>query len=438
MLNIIRSKITNIKSRPEVLKLIRNMAWLFFDNFFRIAVGLLLGVWVARHLGPASFGQLSYVTAYVGIFAVGVGLGLQNVVIRDVLRKQDKKEEILGTAIALQIIAGVVIYASMICIVTFYGNESSLIKYLILILGVTLTLKFTDVITYWFESQVESRYIVFVQNGAFAIFSLIKIMLIILDMDVIAFVVTMLMEALLISVCLIYVFHKHALKIRNLKVKIEMARLLIRNSWPLLLTSIFLIIQARVDQIFLAEIIGVSELAYYSVALRIIETAAMVTMILKSTFMPSICEAQNHNKAMYEKKLIEFSKINSLIGILICVILAIFSDHIVLMLFGNDFAPAGALMSLMTVRLFFAHIGVSRSIYLLNDNLLLYSAISMFVCMLINLTANYILIPRHGAIGAAWASIISFPIAIVLDLIYKKTRRNALLVFKSSIFFGHQ
>ena len=49
-----------IKGRPHLQQVISNTGWLIADNLLRMLIGLIVGIWVARYLGPASFGELNY------------------------------------------------------------------------------------------------------------------------------------------------------------------------------------------------------------------------------------------------------------------------------------------------------------------------------------------------------------------------------------------
>ena len=60
----------NFAHRPNLVMIVDNIGWLFIDRFLRMGVGLLVGVWVARYLGPAQFGMLNYALAFVALFGV--------------------------------------------------------------------------------------------------------------------------------------------------------------------------------------------------------------------------------------------------------------------------------------------------------------------------------------------------------------------------------
>ena len=83
-------------------KIIFNSSWLFADKVLRLGIGLFVGVWVARYLGPDSFGLFNYAAAFVGIVSIVGTMGLDSFVVRDIVREPEKRDEILGTAFILK------------------------------------------------------------------------------------------------------------------------------------------------------------------------------------------------------------------------------------------------------------------------------------------------------------------------------------------------
>ena len=76
----------------------------------------------------------------------------------------------------------------------------------------------------------------------------------------------------------------------------------------------------------------------------------------------------------------------------------------------------------MVIRLFFANMGVARSAYKLNENLMVFSLFTMTLGTITNIVLNYYWIPLYASKGAIFATIISFLVSIfVVDLFYSKT-----------------
>jgi len=54
-----------IEQHPNLAKILSNTGWLFSDRVLHMGVGLFVGLWVARYLGPAQFGLLRHIRVLV-------------------------------------------------------------------------------------------------------------------------------------------------------------------------------------------------------------------------------------------------------------------------------------------------------------------------------------------------------------------------------------
>ena len=97
---------TRLDGRLTLQKTIANTGWLFADSILRMGVGMFVGVWIARYLGPQQFGVLSYAMAFVALFSAVATLGLDSIVIREVLRNPASANEIMGSAFILKLAGG--------------------------------------------------------------------------------------------------------------------------------------------------------------------------------------------------------------------------------------------------------------------------------------------------------------------------------------------
>ena len=94
-------------------KFLKNISWLFFDKIIRIFGGLVVGIWVARYLGPNDFGVLNYALAYITFFMLFVKLGLDQIVIREIVKRPKLTNYLLGTAFGLKLIGSIVAILSV-------------------------------------------------------------------------------------------------------------------------------------------------------------------------------------------------------------------------------------------------------------------------------------------------------------------------------------
>ena len=211
-----------------------------------------------------------------------------------------------------------------------------------------------------------------------------------------------------------------------------MAIELLKDSWPLIFSSTVLMIQAYIDQIMLKEMMGNEVVGYYSVAIKLIAFFGFIPMVLKDSLLPAIVNAKETSLKLYDERLLNFYRLNFISFLIVAIPLFIFGEQIVVLLFGEEYLNAGVLLSLMSIRLFFTNMGVARGVFLLSENLLKFSLITMIVGTIVNIILNYLWIDNYGAQGAVVATIVSFFVTIFLiDFFYIKTRKNIFIMLNS-------
>ena len=116
------------------------------DRLVRAVIGLLVGAWVARHLGPAHFGTLAYVLAYVALFQPFANLSADAIVVRNVSQAPNSAAEVLGAALALRLTFGFVCWFLAIAGAAMIGDEDSNLMLLTAVVGGTLLFQAADVV----------------------------------------------------------------------------------------------------------------------------------------------------------------------------------------------------------------------------------------------------------------------------------------------------
>ena len=87
--------------------ILSNSFWLLLEKLNRAVLGLLVGAWLARYLGPSEYGQLAYALAYIAFFQAIVNLGTDGIIVRDLVKEPNSRHEILGTTLRLRLITGI-------------------------------------------------------------------------------------------------------------------------------------------------------------------------------------------------------------------------------------------------------------------------------------------------------------------------------------------
>lgn len=299
------TKILKIQQKlsPNFRKVIANIFWLMADNVLRLGIGLVVGVWVARYLGPQQFGLLNYSVAFVGLFSVFAKLGLDSIAIRELVRNVASGNEILGTTFILKLVGGIISFLLAIATILLIRTDDPESLWVTGIIALSLIFQIFDGINLWFQSQVQSKYVVYAKNGAYILANAIKILLIQAKAPLIFFAVITLGEVVFSALGLVIVYRLTGHLFKTWKFNFPLARDLLKESWPNILTGFSIAIYMRVDQLMLGSMIGDEAVGIYSVGVRLAEIWYFVPVAISSSVNPAIIRAKQEGEESYYRRI---------------------------------------------------------------------------------------------------------------------------------------
>lgn len=413
-----------LEGRHTLQSILGNTGWLFADKILRMGVGLLVGVWVARYLGPEQFGTYNYALAFVALFSAFATLGLDNIVVRDIVHNPSIKDEILGTAFALKLFGGVFTLLLTVGTISFLRPDDSLTIWLVGIIAAGAIFQAFDTIDIWFQSQVLSKYTVYAKNFAFLIITFVKIVLILLNAPLIAFAWAGFLEVVVGSVGLVIVYRINGYSFNAWSVNLSHANKLLKDSWPLIFSGIAIMIYVKIDQIMLGEMIGNEAVGIYSAATRISEVWYFIPMAIASSVTPSIIETKKNDETLYYGRLQKTFDIMVVLAYSIAIPMTFLSKPLVSILYGSNFNEAGTILAIHIWAAVFVFLGVSRSIWIIIEGFTKIALIGTTLGAILNIVLNFYLIPKYGATGAAIATVISYGFSDYLLFILVPNFRN--------------
>jgi polysaccharide transporter, PST family len=424
----LRVKLSNNR---EFRRILGNINWLTFESIFKNLVGVFVFALVARYLGPEQFGLMSYALAFVALFSFLSSLGLEGIFVRDIVSNPDKKAEYLGSTFFLKILGSLTMVFVVGLAIFIVEPENQLIQLFVVILTFSHIFKSFYVIDLWFQSKVQSKYSVYSRSSAFFIISLTKITLILVGAPLVIFIMVMALEAFLVSVFLIYFYSKRGeIAFRKWKIKIDVMKALLKDSWPLMLSSIAIIIYMRLDQIMIGNIMGEAQVGIYSAAVKISEAWYIIPGVITTSVFPSIISTCKKNKKSYLKKIQILYDGFLWFTIPSALIITLIAPFIINLLYGTDYALAANILSVHIWAGIFVFWGYVNGKYLIVENHTKIMLKITVIGAILNIILNLILINLFGAFGAAIATLIS-QIFTGTILIYLFT--NSRLLFKMQV-----
>lgn len=382
-------------------QVIGNTAWLAVDKVLRMGIGLLVGVWVARYLGPEQFGLMNYAMAIVALFGAIANLGLNGIVVRDLVQRPEGTDLTLGTAFALQLIGGLLAFVLAVAVISIMRPADDLARIMVAILGFALVFKAAEVVKYWFESQIKSKYTIWVETGVFLFLAAVRVGLILIQAPLVAFVWAALAETALAAFFLLLIYSRKVGELSRWSASFSRGKGLLMESWPLILASMASMINMRMDQVMLGSMVNNTVVGNYSAAVRLAEVWLIVPGIIGSSIYPAIIAAKGKSEALYRQRVMQTTKLMAVSVLPVAVIISLLSDQIVHLIYGRQYAFAGDYLAIyiwtgVPYLVFF----VLNQMFYIEGLLKVGFTVSVF-SVSSNVLLNFILIPMFGGMGAA-------------------------------------
>jgi len=427
------TKLKSLQNHQGFMKYFKNISWLFAEKILRMAVGLFVGIWVARYLGPKQFGLFSYAQSFVGLFTAIATLGLDGIVVRELVKDAGRRDELIGTAFWMKLIGAFGVLVALAIAVNFTSNDHYTNILIFIIASATIFQSF-NVIDLYFQSKVLSKYVVYANIISLFLSSMVKITLILYEAPLIAFAWVVLFDSFVLACGFIYFYIKNnsTFNIKNLTFKRETAVSLLKDSWPLILSSFVTMLYMKIDQIMIMEILGAKAVGQYAAAVRLSGAWYFIPAILANSFFPSILASKNRSQLEYKMKLQKFYSLMIAISLPISLILAYFSNFIILSLFGATYMEAVKIFQVHIFASVFVFLFVASGMWILSENFTKLAFYRNLLAAIVNIILNWYLIPIYGAVGAAYATIIAFAMAgYFFDITNSKTKEQFILKTKA-------
>lgn len=418
-------------------KVVSNIGWLLTDRFLQMGIALFVGLWVARYLGPDQFGSLNYAISFVSLFGVIVSLGLDSIVVRDIVRFPELKHEILGTAFSLRCVGGIVSIPIAIWASALLRPKEPMVQLLVSISAIGSLFSAFDVISFWFQSQVEAKYSVVVRNVAYVATSALRVVLISIQAPLYTFAIATVGELILGGIGLAFSYQWKERDIYKWFYSFDRAKVLLRDSFPMIVTGAVTIIYMRTDSIMIGQIMTDRDVGLYAAVMKLAEMWYFIPASIIGTIFPFVVKLKNTNEKLYYERAQQLFTLMAALSYTVAVPISLFSGQLMTLFYGQDYVDGGNILAVYGWAGLFVSLGVARGPWMVAGDLLNFRATAAGVGALANVILNLTLIPQFGIMGAAIATVISQCIASYLsNAFYSGTREIFVRQTKGIFLIG--
>lgn len=417
----------NASNKSE--RVFRNASWIIACRVVQAVINLLISMLTARYLGPSNFGVINYASSIVAFAAPIMYLGFNSVLVQKLVSDPQNEGKYLGSSIILSVCSSFLCMAGIAAFVTVANPGESETLIVCVLYSILLVFQALDLIQYWFQAKLISKYASIVMLIAYAISALYKAFLLIAQKNIRWFALAQVIEYAIISVSLLIIYRKKGGK--KLSFSRETSKRLFQVSKYFIVSSMMVTVFGQISRIMLKIMVDDATTGYYSAA---ITTAGMTSFIFAAiidSMRPMIFESKKLDNQQYEMNISRLYCIIIYLSLAQSVFMTALAPFLVNILYGAAYENTVPILRILVWYTTFSYMGSVRSIWILAEDKQKYLWIINMSGALVNIALNFLLIPRYQGVGAAIAAFVTQVFTnLIIGYIIKPIYYNNKLIVK--------
>lgn len=410
-----------------------NIFWLFLDKGYGALLTLYIYAKMATYFGASTFGIWNYIISFGSLLPAVASLGLNYIIVKRLKKNPLIADKVLSISFYLRLFTGI-ITAFILFIVYAVVNinfNSDLILVIVLLFSSQIVLN-SNIYVQKNEANLENRKTVLARSLSLTIFFILKLFAIQWELHIVYFALLVLLEYVLFFI-VIRIKENHKLKLPSKYIRKKITPSLLKDGFPLMLAAITTTLYLKIDQLFIASLSNNSDVGIYAASARISEFLYAVPVIISNVFFPKLMKALN--KVDIDKLLYQMFAIVLILALICVFLITIFSGTIIELMYGNEYMYASEILKIHAWSIILMSLLVTSSKYILKINRQDIIFKRELMGLATNLILNFLLIPRYGIAGAAWATLISYSVSSFFSNFFFEATRPLIKKQLLSIYY---
>lgn len=409
------------------MKYLSNTIYLLLDRTLAIFLAVIVASVIARSVTNEQFGEYSLVINTFQMFGFVALLGLETTVTREIIDRPALETTILSNTLILRIIGSIFAFVLFNSYVILFldGNKWFLFY------SITYFFQIFMFLEYCYIAKERALDLLWLKGPCLFVFSVLKVSLVYTFNEIYLVLILDSILFLLLSILFLrnglwgakWVFKQVVLK--------EMRRLF-KKSYLIIISSFFILIFSKADQMMISAMVGLKENSIYAASSLISNGIFFLPIVISSALYPLMIKSKERNSLdkIYRLK----SEVINLTCYIVAFIGFVFSENIIMIIYGDQYVESIIVFEIQFFSIIFAGLGVSSNKWLILQNKHKYLIVRTIYAALFNILFNYLLIPLYGACGAAVSTLIAHAISgFFANSINRNTRELFVMQIKSLI-----
>ncbi len=372
-------------------------------------VGTILGLFsvalLTRYLGPPGYGSFTTITGFLQFFGILVDFGLTLTAVQMISEANADAARIMGNIFTFRFISALIFFGAAPLIVLFFPYPPD-VKMGVAIgslafLGMTMT----QVMVGIFQKNLRVEQVALAEVAGRAVLlagiglvvylhaGLMMTIWALVAGNVVQFLITLAAGRRLIPFKLAF--------------NPPLIRDIIRRSWPIGLSITFNLIYLKGDVVILSLFRGQAEVGLYGAAYKVLDVVTVIPMMFMGLVLPTLVAAWSYDKEIFKRRLQKAFDFSTLLALPLVGGALVLGRDIMTFVASGEFAGSGTILKVLIIAagaVFFSALYGHTVIAIGKQRRSIWG---YGIDAVLSLIAYLIIVPRFGAIGAAWVTVFS-------------------------------
>ncbi len=412
-------------------KVVKNASWIIISKVCQSVLGFVVSILTARYLGPSNYGIINYAASLTAFALPIMQLGFNGVIVQELTNAPEEEGKIMGSTILLSLLSSMVCILGVFCFCSISAPDDEVTIKVCVLYSLVLIFQALDLIQYWYQAKLLSKYTSIVSVLAYIVFSAYKIFLLVTGKSIYWFAISTSLDYFIISVSLVVVYKK--LGGKPLRFSWITAKRIIKTSKYYIVSGLMVTVFAQTDRIMLKLMVGEEATGLYSAAVSCAGLTSFIFSAIIDSLRPVILQNYKDNDcSRYENSVVQLYSIVIYLAFFQSIFVAIFSSPIIGIMYGSNYSGSVVALRIVVWYTMFTYFGGAKDVWMLAERKQKYLVWLNLSGAVANIILNFFLIPISGIAGAAIASLITQLFTnIIMMAIIKPLRNNCKLLGKA-------
>jgi len=401
-------------------KIAYNVAFNAIAKVFSTVLALVAIGFITRYLGKEGFGEYAIALAFFSFFGALADLGLYSIATREISRKEADERKIIGNVFTFRLITAFIVVILSPIIVWFFPYPEE-VKIAIILTSVA----------FFLSSSYMVLNGVFQKNLAMDRVALAELIGKVLQVGIIIWVIKADLGFLaIVSSLVVYMFFNFTVifflsrKFIQFRLQFDMVFLkkFIKESLPMGGAVLITFFYFKFDTILLSVLQDSEAVGIYNGAYKIIENITFFPAMIIGLILPLLSRYIFEDTEKFKFIANKTFKVFSLLVVPIVIGGAFLATDIVTLIGGEEFIDSAVVLQILVFALGLIFLGHLFNALLVVGNLQRTLMKVLAFCAVFNVAANIVVIPMWSYLGAAWTSVATELLVVIVTgtIAYKK------------------